>query len=215
MSGKVWMLKQSFNPSRVIGLWLAFGLALCALSGAGNPMAIKSVSAQAQDQNRVAAQSKFDEGEALRKQGTAESLRSALKKYEEALPLWRTVNDRAKEAETLYNIGDVYYSLGENQKALDFYNQSLLQLYRAGGDRAVEAQTLHNIGLVYISLSENQKALGYFNQALPLYRAAGDSRGEAQTLTNIGKVYNSLGEKRKALDFHKRAAEVSARGRRP
>jgi tetratricopeptide (TPR) repeat protein len=44
---------------------------------------------------------------------TAESLRSALKKYEEALPLWRSVNDRAKEAKTLHNIGDVYDSLGE------------------------------------------------------------------------------------------------------
>jgi hypothetical protein len=40
-------------------------------------------------------------------------LRSALKKYEEALPPWRSVNDHAKEAETLNNIGDVYDSLGE------------------------------------------------------------------------------------------------------
>ena len=74
MSSKVWILKLSLNLSSGIRRWLAFGLAFCALSGVGNPLVIKFVSAQAQDQNRVAAQSKFDEGEALQKQRTAESL---------------------------------------------------------------------------------------------------------------------------------------------
>ncbi|MBO0799330.1 MAG: hypothetical protein J2P31_10970, partial [Blastocatellia bacterium] len=62
MSGKVWILKQSFNLRRGIGRRLALGLALCALSVAVNAVAIKpATAAQAQDQKRVAAQSKFDE----------------------------------------------------------------------------------------------------------------------------------------------------------
>ena len=214
MSSKVWILKLSLNLSSGIRRWLAFGLAFCALAGVGNPLAIKFVSAQAQDQNRVAAQSKFDEGEALQKQGTTESLRSALKKYEEALPLWRSVNDRAKEAETLHNIGYVYHSLFEIQKALNYLNQSLT-LYRKAGDRHGEANVLNTIGGVYGSLGENRKALDFYNRALPLWRAVGDSSGEAKTLNNIGDVYDSLGEKQKALDFHNQAAEVSARSRRP
>ena len=46
-------------------------------------------------------------------------MQKALEKYNEALPLKRAVGDRKGEAKTLYNIGSVYDSLGEKQKALE------------------------------------------------------------------------------------------------
>ena len=58
------------------------------------------------------------------------------------------MEDSRKEAVTLNNIGGVYSSLGEKQKALQFYNQAL-PLRRAVGDRGGEANTLNNIGLIY------------------------------------------------------------------
>jgi tetratricopeptide (TPR) repeat protein len=149
----------------------------------------------------------LEEGKALYQQGSAESLRQAIQKLQEARLLYRAVGDRGGEATTLNNIGLVYYNLGEKQKALNFYNQAL-PLRRAVGDsealrrnRGEEAITLNNIGRVYDDLGEKQKALDYYNQALPISRAVGDRGGEATTLSNIGAVYNDLGEKQKALDF--------------
>ena len=110
------------------------------------------------DATRAAAEQAFQEGEQLRKQGTAESLRQAITKYEEALPLYRAVGDRRKEALTLNNIGYIYSALGEKQKALEYFNQSL-PLSRATGDKAGEARTLSNIGAVYSALGEKQTAL--------------------------------------------------------
>ncbi|NER01466.1 MAG: CHAT domain-containing protein, partial [Okeania sp. SIO3C4] len=104
----------------------------------------------------------------------------------------------------LNNIGSVYSSLGEKQKALSFYNQAL-PLYKQVGDKRAEASTLNNIGGVYSSLGEKQKALSFFNQALPLYKQVGDKGGEATTLNNIGSVYDDLGEKQKALTFYNQA----------
>jgi tetratricopeptide (TPR) repeat protein len=75
--------------------------------------------------------------------------------------------------------------LGEKQKALEYYSQSL-PLRRATGNRRGEATTLNNIGLVYSELGEKQKALEYYNQSLPLSRATEDRAGEATTLNNIG-----------------------------
>jgi CHAT domain-containing protein/tetratricopeptide (TPR) repeat protein len=161
-------------------------------------------SAQAQDRDSLAAQRKFDEGKMLHSQGTAESLRLAMKKYEEALQLWRAVGDRDGEAAALTHIGSVYFSLGEKQKALDFYSQAL-PLQRAVGARDGEAITLNNIGLVYYSLGEWRKALDFYNQALPVHRAIGARSGEARTLSSIGLVYSSLGEHQKALDFYSQA----------
>ncbi|MEG3837295.1 CHAT domain-containing tetratricopeptide repeat protein, partial [Microcoleus sp. Z1_C3] len=105
------------------------------------------------------------------------------------------------EAVTLTNIGTVYSGLGEKQKALEYYSQSL-PLFQATGYRGGEATTLNNIGSVYSALGEKQKALEYYSQSLPLRRATGDRRGEAVTLTSIGSVYSELGEKQKALEYY-------------
>ena len=110
MSRKVWIHKSSFNLSRVVGGLLTAGFIFGLLLGAGTWESYAVANSRftlalAQDRNRFAARRKFDEGEALQKQGTAESLRLAAKKYEEALPLWRAVSDRSGEAVTLNNIG--------------------------------------------------------------------------------------------------------------
>jgi CHAT domain-containing protein/Flp pilus assembly protein TadD len=157
-------------------------------------------SATEKDKQKIDAQKAFDKATQLQSKGTAESLRSAIKKYEEALLLFRAVGDRSHEAATLHETGFVYDSLGDKQKALDYYNQAL-PLIRALGERSGEATILNNIGSVYFELGDKQKALDYYNQTLPFYRAVKDHRGEARTLNNISQVYDSLGEKQKALDY--------------
>ncbi|HAA32116.1 MAG TPA: hypothetical protein DCE56_35960, partial [Cyanobacteria bacterium UBA8553] len=122
----------------------------------------------------------------------------ALDYYNQSLPLRRAVGDRAGEAVTLNNIGQVYSALGEKQKALDYYNQSL-PVSRAVGDRAQEAVTLNNIGRVYDALGEKQKALDYYNQSLPLSRAVGDRVQEAVTLGNIALFERNRGNLNSAL----------------
>ncbi|MEG4455240.1 tetratricopeptide repeat protein [Microcoleus sp. N9_A1] len=155
----------------------------------------------AQTSSTETAQKVYEEAEKLYEQGTAEALRGAIVKYEEALKLYRKAGDREKEAVTLNSIGLVYSELGEQQKALQYLNQSL-PLSQAVGDRSQAAITLNSIGLVYSKLGEPQKALQYFNQSLPLGRAVGDRSGEAITLSNIGKVYSDLGEKQTALEYY-------------
>ncbi|MEG4105971.1 tetratricopeptide repeat protein [Microcoleus sp. S13_C5] len=143
----------------------------------------------------------FTEGVQLYQQGTAESLRKAIAKWEEALNLYREAGDHGGEAAILNNIGKAYSDLGEKQKALEYYSQSL-PLIRVVGDRNAEAITLSNIGVVYSLLAEQQKALEYYNQSLPLLRVVGNHRWEAVTLIGIGRVYSDLGDKQKALEYY-------------
>ncbi|MEA5551685.1 tetratricopeptide repeat protein, partial [Anabaena cylindrica UHCC 0172] len=153
-----------------------------------------------QEATRAKADSLNEEGMQLYQQGTAESLRKAIEKWQKALPLYRAVGDKEWEATTFLSIGRVYNDLGEKQKALEYYNQALL-LFRAVGYKEGEASTFLSIGRVYNDLGEKQKALEYYNQALFLFRAVDDRGGEAITLNNIGKVYSDLGEKQKALEY--------------
>ncbi|HLO52151.1 MAG TPA: tetratricopeptide repeat protein, partial [Kamptonema sp.] len=128
---------------------------------------VKVVEVTAQASGNEAAQKALTEGLQLYKQGTAESLRKAIAKFEEALKLYQEAGDRGGEAVTLSSIGTVHSDLGEQQKALEYYNQSL-SLFRAVGDRGGEAVTLSSIGTVHSDLGEKQKALEYYNQSLPL-----------------------------------------------
>ena len=177
-------------------------------SRGGSPSLAQQPAATSQNATRAAAEQALLEGMQLFQQGTAESLRQAIGKWEEALPLYRATGDKAAEAITLTGIGRVYDRLGEKQKALEFYNQSL-PLSRATGYKVGEAVTLNNIGLVYSALGEKQKALDYFNQSLPLSRATGDKAQEARTLSNMGLVYDALGEKQKALDYYNQSLPLS------
>ncbi len=122
-----------------------------AKSWGGSSSIAQQPAATEQDATRATAERAAQEGMQLYRQGTAKSLRQAIAKFEEALPLYRTVRDRRKEALILNNIGYIYSALGEKQKALNFFNQSL-PLTRATGDKAAEAVTLSNIGGVYSAL---------------------------------------------------------------
>ncbi|MDT4967502.1 MAG: hypothetical protein QOJ64_2239, partial [Acidobacteriota bacterium] len=157
--------------------------------------------ATATDKERIAAGRLLAEGLASRNKGSAEGLREAIAKWEEAIPLWKKSDEKYWEGYTSTCLGGVYDALGEKQKALEFNNLAL-PLRRAVGDRSGEAVTLNNIGGVYNDLGEKQKALEFLNLALPLYKAVGDRSGEAVTLNNIGRVYDALGEKQKALEFY-------------
>ena len=159
------------------------------------------------DRHRLAAYQFVAEGQGLFAQATAPSLRKAIDKFQEALTLWRLVEDRQAEAVTLSQLGKGYDLLGEKVTALEFYNEAL-PLLRAVKDDAGEATTLNNIGLIYDSLGEKQEALKFYDQAIPLLRTARNRRVEAYTLNNIALVYDSLGEKQKALDNYGRALQV-------
>jgi CHAT domain-containing protein/tetratricopeptide (TPR) repeat protein len=154
-----------------------------------------------------AAQKLFAEGQRLLDEGTPNSLKQALEKFENVLPLWQKLGDRRAEAVTLYNTGYIYDALDEKQKALDYYQRALPML-TAVGDHYKEAVTLNNIGLIYDALGEKRKALEFYNLALPLLRATGNVRTSAVTLVNIGLAYDSLGEKQKALNHYNLALPI-------
>jgi len=124
----------------------------------------------------------------------------------------RTLQTSTADAQTyqqhaslfLNGLGLLWSDLGEQRKALDYYEQAL-PLRRAGGDRGGEAATLSNIGAAWADLGEKHKALDYFVQALPLKWAVGDRGGEAATLHNIGTVWHDLGEPHKAIDYYEQA----------
>ncbi|MGH9843441.1 MAG: CHAT domain-containing protein [Blastocatellia bacterium] len=140
------------------------------------------------DQSSVAAEQAFRAGEQLSRQATAESSRSAIEKYEEALRFWQTTGDQRGAALALTRLGLTYDGLKEKQKALDHYQQALA-FWRAVDDRRMVGATLANIGMIHLVALRPKEGLDNLQQALPFVRAGDDRSLEAATLTSIGGAY--------------------------
>jgi CHAT domain-containing protein/tetratricopeptide (TPR) repeat protein len=155
----------------------------------------------------ITAERVFAEAEKLRAEWNSKSLSRSISKYEEARATWHAFNNQKEEAEALKCIGEVYSILGNNQKALDYFNRAL-PLSRMTGGHQLEIGILNHLGEVQIDLGDFQAALDYCKQALALSRQAGYIEGQAQALNNIGLVHHSLSDFENALSSFNQALDL-------
>jgi CHAT domain-containing protein/Tfp pilus assembly protein PilF len=156
------------------------------------------------DRKRFAAEKLNRESIPLSNAGTIDGTKSAISKYEQALAIWKELDESWFAADMEERIGTAYLRLGERQTALDRYQRALV-LWNQNGDKYGKGTTLTSIGGLYSVLRDKQQALSYYQQGLSLARELGDKRGEADALGAIGDIYSSLGETRKALDYYRQA----------
>ncbi|MGP1385357.1 MAG: tetratricopeptide repeat protein [Thainema sp.] len=200
---------------RLLTLLMTTALALTLTQPAGGGQVGATQSPQklqdAMHQTLAQTDSRQTEADRLFQQGHQQyrisQFREALQSWQQALELYRAIEDRTSEAATLNNIGIVNDLLGNYPTALDYYEQSLV-ITREIGDRATEAETLNNIGIVNQLLGNYPTALDYYEQSLVITREIGDRAGEAQTLNNIGTVNQLLGNYPTALDYYEQSLVI-------
>jgi tetratricopeptide (TPR) repeat protein len=149
---------------------------------------IASREATATDKTHVAAERAFNEGRKLRAQQTVAARRSAIEKYEQALPLFRGSGEAYREALTLLSIGFAYAQLNEFRRALPYFNETL-SLAQNLKERRLEAATETFLGGMHDVLGDIGKALDHYNRALTVSRESGNRQAEASSLNNIGVTY--------------------------
>jgi CHAT domain-containing protein len=158
------------------------------------------------DQKWIEAQEAYLKGVQLRGQSSGEAQRKAIAEFENAVALWRALDDKLMEAHTLYYIASGYRSVGQPRNALDRYNQAL-KLVDALGEEGEAATTLVNVGITKGELGESRTALTDFEKALSVWRKMGDVYGESRTLSNFGLAFALLGDSQKALQTYREALE--------
>lgn len=88
-------------------------------------------------------------------------------------------------ATSLNTLGATYWLRGDQDKALEYYFESL-SIAEANDLKVSASTTLGNIGIIYSERGDLQNALQYQKQSLELKKALGDSLGMARAFTNIG-----------------------------
>jgi len=120
---------------------------------------------------------------------------------EQTLVLRRELGERFSLSVTLNGLGLMNNALGDNQKAILYYDQ-VLAMRREAGDRQGEAGVLNNLGGLYKNISEFPKAIEAYQRSIELRREAGDRSGEARAISGLGSVYFSAGDYQAALETY-------------
>lgn len=149
----------------------------------------------------------MDEAEKLADQRTGKAMEQAIADYQEALPLWRDLQQHPMEAKAVEQIGVLSLRLGNLQPALDNLNAALA-LYRTLGDANKEQVTLNNIGLVQSRMGNQKVAIENETEALRLAQQLGDREEQAVVLNNLGLAYHELGDEQHAIEQFENAARI-------
>ncbi|MBD2428162.1 CHAT domain-containing tetratricopeptide repeat protein [Phormidium sp. FACHB-1136] len=201
--------RWSIAPMRQAAKWLGLvALTTVLVPFAGNPGFFKETRvlmpaalAQSTEARKAEADRLLDQGV---EQYNVSQFREALQSWEQALAIYRDIQDRGGEGAALGNLGNAYDSLGDYHQAIDFQEQALT-IFREIGDRSGEGSALGNLGATYNSLGDYRQAIDFHEQSLAIAREIDNRGGEGAALGNLGNAYLSLGDYRQAIDFHEQA----------
>lgn len=90
-------------------------------------------------------------------------------------------------ASSYNNIGTVYYSQKNYDKALEFFKKSM-EISEESGDKSTLSSSYQNIGNIYSDLNKEKLAVHYFEQSLKIKLETGDKRGIASAYVNMGQT---------------------------
>lgn len=163
--------------------------------------------AVARDESRIVAERVVTEGENLRAQMTAHSLPHALEKFDQAVALWRALDNVYEVAVALYGRCLTNRQLGDNERAVADCGNSMRAM-RGLGDAYGEAVAQTGRAWAYLYLGETERALTDYTTSLAARRSLGDRQGETLDLYGIGWCHALRGEHEIALDYFHRSIQL-------
>ena len=162
------------------------------------------VVAQSQD-GKIKADQLLQQG---LEQYQASKFAAAKQFWQQALKIYREIEDRRGEGQALGNLGITFRAIGEYNKAIEYQLQALV-IYQKLKDRKAEGQVAGNLGNAYAAIGEYSKAIKYHQQSLTLAREIKDRQGEEVALENLGIVYANLGEYPKAIASYQQSLALA------
>lgn len=135
---------------------------------------------------------------------TAEKLRLAISKLEQARAKFAAASDANLEALTLNNLATRYSSLGNRRKAAEYFEQAL-NIFRQINARYDESVQLRNLGATYLLLGDWNQSFDFLWRSLALAVENKDKRSEALALSKLGSLYEAAGDLEKAESYFRQS----------
>ena len=117
------------------------------------------------------------------------------------------LQDTMQRSGLLMNIGDIYQSMSQPDKALENYNL-VHDISRQIDDPQLQIYSLIGIGSIYHAEEEYSKALEVFNEALTYIDSSGNPADESVILMNIANVYLEIDKPAMAMQEAAKALQI-------
>jgi len=129
--------------------------------------------------------------------------------YGQLVNKWSEIDDRQNwnYRASLTSLGNAYKSLGQYERAIAFYQQSL-DIFKDIGDIQGESISLNGLGNAYYSLGQYERAITFHQQSLDIAKEIGDIQGESASLNGLGNTYDSLGQYERAIAFYQQSLQI-------
>jgi len=144
-------------------------------------------------------------GQLLYRIGKLTESESAFKK----VLTWAEKNNDTEWQSIAYgNLGNIYGTRGELDKAEEYYLHSL-EIEKELGRKEGIADNYANLGIIYKTRGELDKAEEYYLQSLEINKALGRKEGMAIQYGNLGIIYLTRGKLDKAEEYYLQSLEIN------
>lgn len=127
--------------------------------------------------------------------------------YEQALDVYRRLDDDIGTARTHFNLANVFERLGRYRDALT-HARHALDLRRGQAPDGPLANAYNAVGWYHALLGEYDSALVYCRKALDVHESRQDHHGHAATLDSLGYIHHHLGSYDEAAARYRQAADM-------
>jgi tetratricopeptide (TPR) repeat protein len=122
--------------------------------------------------------------------------------HEQALTLYRQLNDSKGTATALNDLAAQWFNLGDNVRAHLLFNESL-ELHRELGDQVGVAGALGNLAVVMLDQGDYSRSQALSEEALALSQATGHTWYIANMVSNLALAVLQQGDQKRAMELFK------------
>ncbi|MEO0516015.1 MAG: CHAT domain-containing tetratricopeptide repeat protein [Cyanobacteria bacterium P01_A01_bin.116] len=148
--------------------------------------------AQATIKTTESGPSSLDQADRLFRQGLtlyqSNQIREAIEPWQQALHLYRELQNLHREGDVLNNLAAAYLHLENDASAIETAQQAL-SVTQSIDNVPVQAQVLGYLGRAFLRSERLEEAIQAWQQALALYQQLQNRQGEGETLGNLSTAY--------------------------
>ena len=135
-------------------------------------------------------------------------MNSSRRSYDQALKVYRALNDRRGTAVTYGKLGHLMEKKQLYDSAFN-YQKRALDAYTVINNKEGIAGIYENIGSIHEDLAQYDQAMLYFQSALAIYQASNQTVQSIEVVNNIGDIYRKTGNLKKALQQSQTALKLA------
>ena len=121
----------------------------------------------------------------------SDDIQNQIEQYKASVSKYKAEGNNSELAKYLSKLGYLYWQIGVQREAIDYFEQSVSVNINLGNDHALKT-LYNNLGMIYSEIEDYQKSILYFEKSLQINLAKGEKVEAASDYINIALSFQLL-----------------------